>query len=598
MPRILPTITAFATACLLFALLPMSASAAQVTPLPPPLSPEGPPAAPPGPQAADLPAPVEFDAGDARYDSTPDRFEIDLFDNKAVVRVNSLTVFVGTAPHIELNARSDATVDIVITAASDAPETLISLSSFNRRGDSLNLTGDTGDVTFTPTRTRGDIVARNGTLRIVNASNARISTTTPNARLTVDSTTYEPANSITIQDNDVAADGFSRVTASSEERFYCPVGYDQNGTGALTTCSRPGPQPMEQAAIIVGTDSDGQPTYTCPAGYASSGSGPAKTCTRSVASVDPPGPSYVPESFDWLTFAGFRTAWAWSGVGSEDLRYESLDTKSTLRELHLMGTDTDRDAETGTWGLGSDRSNDTISVAGSAPALDLVTAGGWYGGDIVRVDAAYSGPVWLFGGSAEFWADDAYRAYLNFTDDGRNWLFGGSGSDYFVGGDNKDYMQGGSGNDVMEGLLGIDRMWGGPGADSMYGGGGSDRMYGDDGGDQIAAGSGADQVYGGPGADTINGQGGQDVIYGDAGNDTLQGNHQSDMIYGGEGDDFLGGAKGKDTLWGDEGNDTLSGGENSDQLDGGLGADDLRGGRGADTCTADATDTSSSCRRS
>ncbi|WP_073919963.1 calcium-binding protein [Streptomyces sp. CB00455] len=97
-------------------------------------------------------------------------------------------------------------------------------------------------------------------------------------------------------------------------------------------------------------------------------------------------------------------------------------------------------------------------------------------------------------------------------------------------------------------------------------------------------------------------------VYGEAGNDTNYGetllgsllylfDNGDDHIYGGPGNDDLDGQNGNDTLVDTSGTDTMSGNLGNDIINvaDGAGGDTANGGLGSDTCTADATDTTTSC---
>ena len=102
---------------------------------------------------------------------------------------------------------------------------------------------------------------------------------------------------------------------------------------------------------------------------------------------------------------------------------------------------------------------------------------------------------------------------------GRNFLYGGNGSDYLFGGAYNDTLEGGSGQDYLFGGVGIDVLKGGSGNDFLYGEAGNDRIYADSGNDYIDAGDGDDTISGGKGNDTIIGGKGSDIIECGSGND-------------------------------------------------------------------------------
>ena len=173
------------------------------------------------------------------------------------------------------------------------------------------------------------------------------------------------------------------------------------------------------------------------------------------------------------------------------------------------------------------------------------------------------------------------------TDDGRDYVDGGTGNDSIMTGDDADTIFGGSGEDTIHAGIDDDYVEGGAGADEITGGHGSDTIYGNSGDDLINAGDSA-LLYGqSPDDDPIDPdpvpENGRDYVEGGAGNDTILGQDDDDTLIGGSGHDSIDGGIDEDEIFGDSGDDTLLGGQAADSIEGGLGDDSIDGGSGDDT---------------
>ena len=185
------------------------------------------------------------------------------------------------------------------------------------------------------------------------------------------------------------------------------------------------------------------------------------------------------------------------------------------------------------------------------------------------------------------------------SNDGADFLTGGSGNDYFDAGADLDQVFANAGDDTVLAGGGDDQVYGGDGADSLDGGAGNDYMQGDAGNDIVVAGigddfirgdAGNDFVYGGIGNDSTYGGLNNDFVYAGEGNDESYGGYGNDAVYGGAGNDNITGSGGNDFVYGDEGNDLVHGADGDDTLYGGVGADTLLGEDDSDVIYGGATD--------
>ena len=253
--------------------------------------------------------------------------------------------------------------------------------------------------------------------------------------------------------------------------------------------------------------------------------------------------------------------------------------------------------------LGQD-DNDSLSGYEGDDSLN-----GGFGDDTLN---AGNGLDTLFGGDGNDILYSRTTALPDGSNDGANYLDGGTGSDTIYGGNGNDSILGQDGNDSLTGNDGNDSIDGGNGNDSLYGdtgddllsgGAGDDSLRGGDGNDLINGGSGNDRLsdqtngsdtllggdgndylsaYTGTGNKFLDGGAGLDSLYGGTGNDTLLGQDDNDSLSGYEGDDSLNGGTGNDSLFGSAGNDSLIGGDGDDSLSGGDGNDLINGGSGND----------------
>ena len=92
-----------------------------------------------------------------------------------------------------------------------------------------------------------------------------------------------------------------------------------------------------------------------------------------------------------------------------------------------------------------------------------------------------------------------------------------------------------------------------------------------------------EKLVGTDGIDTLQGTDAPSNILGQAGDDDIKGGGGKDTLYGSYGDDVISGDDGDDTLYGEQDADYLEGNAGNDILDGGLGLDTLVGGAGNDT---------------
>ncbi len=156
-------------------------------------------------------------------------------------------------------------------------------------------------------------------------------------------------------------------------------------------------------------------------------------------------------------------------------------------------------------------------------------------------------------------------------------LTGGSGADTLISGSGNDSLVGETGNDVLTGGAGDDMLNGGNDIDRLIEASDTNWTLSD----LVLSGLGNDSLSGfeqvsltgGLGNNTINA-----TAY--TGNATLDGAAGADTILGGTGASSLLGNAGNDSLVGNTGNDTLLGGSDTDVLDGGDGNDSLDGGVG------------------
>lgn len=166
-------------------------------------------------------------------------------------------------------------------------------------------------------------------------------------------------------------------------------------------------------------------------------------------------------------------------------------------------------------------------------------------------------------------ADDSAYGVSSGLPDVKDWICGGTESDFLNGGHGNDWLDGERGNDRLDGLDGQDR---------LFGGGGND---------WITPHSGSDFADGGPGADDI--ENGFDR--------SLRWN--SDTLHGGDGGDSVrsaiggGGAWGSDALYGDAGNDEVDGRDSFEEAS--STPDLVDGGPGNDRCVVDPDDTVVNC---
>lgn len=212
----------------------------------------------------------------------------------------------------------------------------------------------------------------------------------------------------------------------------------------------------------------------------------------------------------------------------------------------------------------------------------------------------------LAGGAQAINVQNVERMYV-VTDDGADFVEGGSLDDSISAGLGDDTLIGGAGNDSLDVGLGRFRVSGGAGTDSFvadlsdlaagqrvtltatgrvdlgsYGQArGIEQLF-------VLTGAGDDSLRGGRLADRFDSGAGNDTLFSSGGDDEMAPGEGDDLAYGGLGDDqffeFASSAgSGNDTLHGDAGNDTITGGDGSDELYGGDGDDVLRMGMAADT---------------
>lgn len=239
------------------------------------------------------------------------------------------------------------------------------------------------------------------------------------------------------------------------------------------------------------------------------------------------------------------------------------------------------------------------------------------------IDAGtFGGPVTLRGNGGDDSLFGGSEADLIEGGDGNDSIVAAGADDTVTGGDGNDTLKGASGKDSLDGGAGDDSLLGqGTTGDTLTGGVGDDVLDGGSGNDIIIestdvnlflsttalAGLGVDTLIsverallsggagnnrieatgfapslvsvtllGGGGNDTLLGTIGNDVLGGEGGNDSLLGNNGGDRLFGGAGRDRLIGEDGDDWLRGQGGSgDTLSGGHGDDTLNGGGGNDRL-----------------------
>lgn len=184
-------------------------------------------------------------------------------------------------------------------------------------------------------------------------------------------------------------------------------------------------------------------------------------------------------------------------------------------------------------------------------SVDIITADGGTGDDVIVVQAAVTAT-----------AD----------------LMGGEGNDVLSAGGGSATLRGGTGNDGLNGSAKADQLFGEDGEDAIKGGADNDLLDGGAGNDILGGDAGADTLKGGLDADQLSGGSENDLLFGEAGDDRLSGGEGNDTLDGGTENDKLFGDEGSDSLLGADGNDEMNGGLGSDTLDGGSGDDILKGG--------------------